>query len=55
MVEVMAWFPVVEDFVAVLDRREGGSDEIGEGEYAEDAKGAKLRWCTRHTVHTLAS
>jgi hypothetical protein len=29
MVEVVAWFPVVEDFIAILDRREGGSDETG--------------------------
>ena len=29
MVEVVAWFPVIEDFVAVLDGREGGGDEIG--------------------------
>jgi hypothetical protein len=54
MVEVVAWFPVIEDFVAVLDRRECGSDEIGEGEYAENCKGRELRRCTTYMVHTLA-
>jgi hypothetical protein len=29
MVEVVAWFPVVEDFIAILNRRKGGSEETG--------------------------
>ena len=41
MVEVVARLPVVEDLVAVLNRRKGGSDKVGDGEDGEGSKSSE--------------
>jgi hypothetical protein len=49
MAEVVGRFPVVEDFVTVLNGREGGGDEVSKGEDAEGRDDAELGWLLRRS------
>jgi hypothetical protein len=43
VVEVVRGLPVVEDLVAVLDGRECGSSDVGDGKDEEGDVGSRLR------------
>ena len=44
VIEVMSWLPEIEDFIAVLDWAEEGSDQMTCEEDIECSNGTKLEW-----------
>jgi hypothetical protein len=46
MIEVMCWFPVVEDFIAILYRREKGGKQTSCEEDVECAYGREAIGCS---------
>jgi hypothetical protein len=50
VVEVMCWFPEIEDFVTVLDRAVKGGNDVTDEEDVEGYDSRELKWSLLRSV-----